>query len=77
MEGSEADIEKYLTKLFYTPASPGAFGGVDRLYRTVKQEGKYNISRGKILKFLRKQDAYTLHHPLVRKFRRRHVYVSL
>jgi hypothetical protein len=35
---------------------PGKFGGVDSIYRAVKNEGKYEISRNKIRQWLQKQD---------------------
>ena len=50
--------------------------GVDRLYKDVKKEGKFNISRTKIKEWLMKQDTYTLHKPIRSHFRRNRVIVG-
>jgi hypothetical protein len=31
----------YLRKLYYTTGNPGAFGGPEKLYQAVKQDGRY------------------------------------
>ena len=43
--------------------APGSFGGVESLYRDVKQEKKFKITRKQISDWLMSQDAYTLHKP--------------
>ena len=53
--------EKYLSELCHNPESAASFGGVDFIYRAVKNDAKYQISRNKIRSWLQKQDAYTLH----------------
>ena len=65
--------EKYLSQIYYNPESPGSFGGVDSIYRAVKNEGKYQIWRNKIRLWLQKQDTYTLHKPVRYRFRRNRV----
>ena len=40
-------FEQYLYDLYYNPESAASFGGVDAVYRTVKN-GKFKISRNKI-----------------------------
>ena len=54
----------------------GGFGGVDRLYKDVKKEGKFNINRTKIKEWLMKQDAYTLHKPICCRFKRHRMIVG-
>ena len=49
-------MEDYLASVYYDPKRSGGFGGVDRLYKDVKKEGKFNISRTKIKEWLIKQD---------------------
>ena len=64
-------MDDYLASVYYDPKRSGGFGGVDRLYKDVKKEGKFNINRTKIKEWLMKQDAYTLHKPIRRHFKRR------
>ena len=42
------NMDDYLASLYYDPKRSGGFGGVDRLYKDVKKEGKFNINRTKI-----------------------------
>jgi hypothetical protein len=68
--------EKYLSQIYYNPESPASFGGVDSIYRVVKDEGKHQISRNKIRLWLQKQDTYTLHKPVRYRFKRNRVIVG-
>ena len=70
------NMDDYLASVYYDPKRSGGFGGVDRLYKDVKKEGKFNISRTKIKEWLMKQDAYTLHKPIRRHFKRNRVIVG-
>ena len=65
-----------LTRLYYNPKRSGALGGVERLYRDVKKDGKYDISRAQLKKWLMKQDTYTLHKPARRRYKRNRVIVG-
>ena len=69
-------MEKYLSHLYYNPESPASFGGVDSIYRAVKNDGKYQISRNKICQWLQTQDTYTLHKPVRYRFKRNRVIVG-
>ena len=69
-------MDEYLSSVYYDPKRPGGFGGVDRLYDDVKKEGKFAISRKKLKEWLMKQDAYTLHKPMRRHFKRNRVIVG-
>ena len=69
-------MNEYLTKVYYDPKRSGGFGGVNRLYADVKKEGKFDISREQIKEWLMAQDAYTLHKPIRRNFRRNRVFVG-
>ena len=68
--------EKYLSQIYYNPESPASFGGVDSIYRVVRDEGKHQISRNKIRLWLQKQDTYTLHKPVRYRFKRNRVIVG-
>ncbi|MCG8048323.1 MAG: hypothetical protein N0E59_23375 [Candidatus Thiodiazotropha taylori] len=65
--------ENYLTEIYYDPKHPGSFAGPQKLYRVVKNEGKFNIGMYKIRKFLHNQEAYSLHKPARRRFQRNHI----
>ena len=67
--------ENYLNKLYNDPSRPRSFSSPDKLYREAKKEGKYIISRKKIHNRLAKQEPYTLHRKVNRKFKRRKVVV--
>ena len=71
-----ANTDEYLSDVYYDPKRCGSFGGADRLYRDVKEEGTFRLSRKQISDWLLKQDAYTLHKPLRRNFKRGRVYVG-
>ena len=69
-------MDEYLTQLYYNSKRSGALGGVERLYRDVKKDGKYDISRAQLKKWLMKQNTYTLHKPARRHYKRNRVIVG-
>ena len=69
-------MDDYLPIIYYDPKRSGGFGGVGRLYQDVKKEGKFKISRKEIKEWLMKQDAFTLHKPMRRHFKRNRVIVG-
>ena len=69
-------MDEYLTQVYYNPKRSGGLGGVERLYRDVKKDGKYDISRAQLKKWLMKQDTYTLHKPARRHYKRNRVIVG-
>ena len=69
-------MDDYLSSVYYDPKRSGGLGGVDRLYKDVKKEGKFKISRAEIKTWLMKQDTYTLHKPIQRNFKRNRVIVD-
>ena len=58
-------MDDYLASVYYDAKRSGGFGGIGLLYKDVKKEGKFNISRMKIKERLMKQDTYTLHKPIL------------
>ena len=56
--------------VYFDPREPGSFGGVESLRRYTSK------SAGAVRKFLRGQDAYTLHKPIRRRFPRRRTYAK-
>jgi hypothetical protein len=69
-------MHDYLSSVYYDPKRPGGFGGAERLYEDVKKEGRFALSRKEIREWLMKQDAYTLHKPMRRHFKRNRVIVG-
>ena len=63
-------MEDYLRRLYTDPALPSSLGGVDALYRRVKEDGKYQLNRKDIKQWLRAQRTYTLHKPVRKKYPR-------
>ncbi len=66
-------VIKYLERIYSNPSNPASYGSVDKLYRQVKKEGKYPLTRAQIKQWLSTQLSYTLYKPVKRKFSRRRV----
>ena len=68
-----ASWQEYLHKIYYDPKHPASFAGPQKIYKVIKDEGKFNIGMYKIRKFLHNQESYGLHKPVRRRFKRNHV----
>lgn len=68
--------ENYLHEIYYNPENAGSFLGPDKLFRYVRKDGKYVISKYKIRKWLQKQEAYSLQRPVRRRFKRNKIMVT-
>ena len=68
-------MEKALTSIYLNPSQPASFGGLDAVYRAVKEKGKNKISRKQVQDWLSQQDVYTLHKPARRHYKRSRVIV--
>ncbi|XP_053374868.1 uncharacterized protein LOC128547146 [Mercenaria mercenaria] len=68
--------ENYLKRIYFDPSHPASFSGPQKLYKVVKEEGKFNIGMHRIRKFLHDQESYSLHKPVRRRFQRNHVVSS-
>ena len=68
-----ASWQEYLKKIYYDPKHPASFAGPQKIYKVIKDEGKFNIGMYKIRKFLHNQESYGLHKPVRRRFKRNHV----
>ena len=62
--------------MYLDPSHPASFGGVDAVYRELKDQGKNKISRKQVKEWLSQQDVYTLHKPARRYYKRSRVIVS-
>lgn len=65
--------EDYLAKIYYNPVNAGSFSGPEKLYRYVRQDGKYVLSKYKIRKWLQRQEAYSLQRGVRRHFKKNKV----
>ena len=54
-------IEKTLSSTYLAPSQTASFGGLDAVYRVVKEKGKSNISRKQVQDWLSQKDVYTFH----------------
>ena len=68
-------MEKTLSSTYLDPSQPASFGGLDAVYRAVKEKGKNKISRKQVRDWLSQQDVYTLHKPARRRYKRSRVIV--
>ena len=49
--------------------------GLDKLFRAVRKEGKFVLSKAKIKSCLKKQETYSLHRGIIRKQKRQKIVV--
>ena len=68
-------MEKKLASIYLDPSHPASFGGLDAVYRAVKEEGKSKVTRKQVQDWLSQQDVYTLHKPARRSYKRSRVIV--
>ena len=68
--------EKYLEKIYFNPSHPASYEGPVRLYKYVKQGGKYKISHNQIKKWIQKQESYSRNKGVKRKFQRGRMIVA-
>ena len=61
---------KILQKIYYDAGHHAGYGSVENLFRAAKLKKK-KITRQEVERFLEKQDTFTLHRPVKKKFKRR------
>ena len=66
--------EQYLKKIYYdSSTNPASFAGPDKLYRFVRKDEKFVLSKYKIKKWLQRQETYSLQRPMKRPVKRSRV----
>ena len=55
-----AALSDYLKSIYFDPTKPSSFTSPEKLYRYVKKEGKHNVSKYRIRKWLDQQEPYSL-----------------
>lgn len=68
--------ETYLKDIYYNPSNAASFSGPDKLYHYVKKDGKYDLSRYKLRKWLSNQEPYSLQRPYRRPQNRPNIVVA-
>ena len=71
--GRKTRIQKILGDLYYSPNQPAAFGGAEKLIRAAKKQG---IKKATVTKWMQAQGSYTIHKPIVRKFKENRVVLN-
>lgn len=69
-------MDEYLKGIYFNPKHPASFVGAEKLYKWVKDDGKYKVNKKDIKKWLEGIESYTLHKDVKRKFPRNRVHVS-
>lgn len=73
----QVTLEKVLKKLYYDPKSPVAFSGIQNLFEAVQSLKRFShIKQNDIRDWLQKQNTYTLHKPIRKRFPRRKTIVA-
>ena len=72
---SSMHLRQRLEKIYHTPKDLGALGGAERLYKRAKKLNVPGVTRAAVAKFQHGQQAYTLHKPVKRKYKRNKTYV--
>ena len=67
--------EDYLKEIYYNPHNPASYAGPE-LYRYVRKDGKYVLSKYKIRKWLQRQESYSLQRPVRKTFARNRIVVT-
>ncbi|XP_069105140.1 uncharacterized protein [Argopecten irradians] len=68
--------EDYLKDIYFNPVNAGSFSGPDKLYRFVRNAGKYVISKYKIRKWLHRQEPCSLQRSLRKPIKRNKIFVT-
>ena len=63
----------YLKSLYYDLERESGLGSISKLYRAVKEDGKYKLTYNQVRDFLQGEDTYTLHKPARKKYPRNRV----
>ena len=71
-----SDRDHYLQLVYNDPSHPASYSGEEKLYRIIKSEGKFPITRKAIKTWLQKQETFTLHRQVQRHFPCSRVIVS-
>lgn len=66
------EVDELLSRMYFDPSLPSSFGGIQRLQESAKLN-KRQLDKTEIVKFLKEQDAYTIHRDIKRRFKRQSI----
>lgn len=67
MPRKPSNLNRYLATRYYDPSKPGAFTSPTKLYKTIKREGRYDVSFKDIQDWAASQDTITLNTRPIQK----------
>jgi len=69
-------INEYLTDKYYDPAHPGSFSGIQKFWKTIRNDNEYGLTYGDVKEWLDMQEVYVRHKPVKRIFKREQIVMS-
>ena len=72
----DARRETHMKSIYYDVSHPASYLGLDSLYREVKKEERFQLTRKELKAWLKTQETYGIHKPARRRFKRPRVMVS-
>ena len=66
-----------LSKTYLDPKDPGSLDNVQRILQRARQLHVPGVTRKTVQKYLRSEQAYTLHRPASRRFTGNHIYLAM
>ena len=72
---SHNQLMKMLKHHYSNINKTGSFSGIKSFIRGLK-ENKINVKRSQVIEFLKSEDAYTLHKPIKKQFKRKSYIVN-
>ncbi len=66
-------IADYLQSLYFDPAFPASFSGIDKFYKSVKEVSPHKISRETVRKWLNSIEEFSIQRPARKIFKRRKI----
>ena len=67
---TSSEIDSYLQKIYYDTRHPASFSSIEKIYNYIRLNTDKKISRKDIRIWLSKQESYTAHCPVRRRFKR-------
>ena len=69
-EKKSSEIDSFLQEIYYDTRNPASFSSVEKLHKYIKSNTDKKISKKDIKIWLSKQESYTAHRPVRRRFKR-------
>lgn len=67
---------EYVKTLWTDPKRPSSFSSADKVYKEIKKEGKYELSKKQVEDILKEIETYSVQRPARKNFKRNKVIVS-